>query len=179
MANKADCNFPKLQELLTTQEINKTNNISKITDKIYLGDEEGATNFEFLKEEKIHYVLSLNPDPPKYPNDMNINHIVLDIEKNLKNNFVNNIKKCFEFIENADKIFIHCSMGINRGPAIIIGYLMWKTHSSYEDAFEFVKKIRESIEPNNLFIIQLHKFEKSLKNNNYDLTKIEVKSNNK
>ena len=34
-------------------------------------------------------------------------------------------------------------MGINRGPAIIIGYLMWKTHSSYDDAFEYVKKIRE------------------------------------
>ena len=63
-------------------------NISKITDKIYLCDEEGATNLEFFKEENIHYVLSLIPNPPKYPNDMNINLMFLDIEKNLKNNFV-------------------------------------------------------------------------------------------
>ena len=106
---------------------------------------------------------------------MKINFMHLDIEENLKSNIIYYIKKCFEFIDSADKIYVHCSMGINRSPAIIIGYLMWKTHTSYDDVFEYIKKRRNCIEPNNLFIIQLHKFENLLKNNNYDLNKIEVK----
>ena len=179
MANKGDENIPKLQELLTKEATIQSNNISKITDKIYLGDEEGANNLEFLKEEKINFVLSIIQNPPKYPEEMNINLMHLDIEDNLKNNIIYYIKKCFEFIEKADKIYVHCSLGINRGPAIIIGYLMWKTHSSYDDVFEYIKKRRDCIEPNNLFIIQLHKFENLLKSNNYDLKKIEVKSKNK
>jgi protein-tyrosine phosphatase len=63
---------------------------------------------------------------------------------------------------------------MNRSAAIVIGYLMWKTHSSYDDVFDYVKKRRECIELNNLFIMQLHKFQNLLKNNNYNIQKIEV-----
>ena len=56
---------------------------------------------------------------------------------------------------------------------------MWKTHSSYDDVFEFVKKRRDCIELNNLFIIQLNKFQKLLKNNDYNLNNIEIKKKSK
>ena len=174
MENNEEGVIPKLDQLLTTEEIKNSNNISKITDKIYLGDEEGAKDFEFLKTEEIHYVLSIIPNPPKYPDDMNINLMHLDIKESLTININYYIKKSIEFIEKADKIYVHCSCGVNRSAAIIIGYLMWKTHSSYEDVFDYVKKRRDCIEPNNLFIIQLHKFQTLLKNNNYNLEKIEL-----
>ncbi len=64
MENNGDLNIPKLDQLLTTEEIHKSNNISKITDKIYLGDEEGATQFDFMKEENIHNIISIVPNPP-------------------------------------------------------------------------------------------------------------------
>ena len=179
MENNENGEIPKLEELLTTEEIKQSNNISKITDKIYLGDEDGAKDFGFLKTEQIHNVLSIVPNPLKYPDDMNINLMHLDIEEKCISNIINYLKKCIKFIDNGDKIYVHCSCGINRSPAIIIGYLMWKTHSNYDDAFDYVKKRRDCIEPNNLFIMQLHKFQNLLKNNNYNLEKIIVNSKTK
>ena len=174
MENNGEEAIPKLEQLLTTEEIKKSNNISKITDKIYLGNEEGTLDFDFLKTEQIHNVLSIIPNPPTYPEDMNINVMHLDIDESLTININYYIIKCIDFIDKADKIYVHCSCGVNRSPAIIIGYLMWKTHSSYGEVYDFVKKRRECIEPNNLFIIQLNKFQNLLKTNNYNIQKIEV-----
>ena len=175
MENYEDGAIPKLEELLTTAETNKSKNICKITDKIYLGDEEGASDFDFLKKEQIHYILSIIPNPPKYPEEMNINIKLLDIEESLKVNIISYLKQCIQFIDNADKILVHCSCGVNRSSAIVIGYLMWKTHSSYDDVFEYVKQRRDCIEPSNLFVIQLHKFHNLLVNNNYNIERIQVK----
>ena len=52
---------------------------------------------------------------------------------------------------------------------------MWKTHSTFEAAYRFVKKTRPEIDPNNGFRRQLKKFEKLLEENNYDLNKINSK----
>ena len=178
MENNEDGEIPKLNELLTTEPIKNSNNISKITDKIYLGDEEGASDFDYLKKEKIHYVLSIISNPPKYPEDMNINIMHLDIGDNIKVNIINYLQQCIKFIDNADKIYVHCSCGVNRSPSIVIGYLMWKTHSSYDNVFEYVKQRRECIEPSNLFVIQLRKFHNLLINNNYNVEIIQVKPKN-
>ena len=50
---------------------------------------------------------------------------------------------------------------------------MWKKHSSYFDTFQFVKKIRNSINPNGGFTQQLKIFDKLLKDNKYDLNQID------
>lgn len=176
MENNGDLNIPKLDQLLTTEEIHKSNNISKITDKIYLGDEEGATQFDFLKEENIHNIISIVPNPPQYPEDMKMNVMHLNIEDSLAINIIKYIKNSIDFIDKADKIYIHCNCGINRGPAIAIGYLIWKTHTSYNEVFDYVKKRRDCIELNTLFIIQLDKFHNLLEKNNYNLQKVEIKS---
>ena len=54
MENNCEATLPKLEQLLTTEEIKKSNKINKITDTIYLGDEEGALDYDFLKTEQIH-----------------------------------------------------------------------------------------------------------------------------
>ncbi len=179
MKNNQDGNIPKLDELLTTEEIKISNNISKITDKIYLGDEEGAKELDFFKTEQIHYVLSIVKTPPIYPQDMNINLLNLNMEEFLPTNIINFIKKSINFIDKADKIYIHCTCGINRSSAILIGYLMWKTHASFDDVYNYVKKRRDCIEPINPFIIQLKKFQNLLIKNNYDYEKIIVNTRTK
>lgn len=40
---------------------------------------------------------------------------------------------------------------------------MWKTHSTFNEAYSFVKKIRPEIDPNNGFRRQLKTFENLLK----------------
>ena len=49
--------------------------------------EEGALDYDFLKIEQIHYSLSIVPNPPPYPVDMNINVMHLNIEESLTINY--------------------------------------------------------------------------------------------
>ena len=53
---------------------------------------------------------------------------------------------------------------------------MWKAHCSYYDAYFFVKSRRPFIDPNDGFLRQLKIFEDLLKNNEYDLNKIDFNS---
>ena len=168
----------KLDELLTKKEIKKSNNIDKITDKIYLGDIEGATDFNYFKREQIHNVISIVNEPPEYPEEMKINQKSFKIEDRFNYNIIQYFKECIDFIENSDKIYIHCLFGISRSATIVIAYLMWKTHSNFEDTYNYIKKRRPKVEPNNGFISQLKQFETLLKNNNYKLENINFKSIN-
>ena len=175
MTNNGSLNIPKLEELITNDTTEKINDIDKITDRIYLGDEEAASKFENLKELNIKNVLSITDSPPKYPDELQLNHKSINFEDSLSVNIIPYLKESIEFIENSDKIFIHCSCGVDRSPTIIIGYLMWKTHSSYDDVFNNIKEKRNCIEPNNLSVMKLHKLDKLLKQNNYQLEKIDMK----
>ena len=52
---------------------------------------------------------------------------------------------------------------------------MYKTKKDYYPTYFFVKNKRKFISPNEGFVAQLLKFEKLLKENNYDLSKINFK----
>ena len=175
MANKENENIPKLTDLLTKEKITNSNNIDKITNKIYLGSEEGAKEYDFLKSEQIHNIISIIPEIHNFPEEMNMKCLHLSTENCLATSFFKTLKECIKFIENSDKVFIHCSCGIDRSPTIIIGYLMWKTHSSYDEVYNYVKEKRNCIEPNNLSVMKLHKLDGLLKKNNYQLDKVEMK----
>ena len=174
MENKENEIIPKLTELLTTEKIATSNHIDKITDKIYLGCEEGLNEYDFFKTEKIHNIISITPEIHKFPEEMNIKSLNLD-DNCLATKFFKFLKQCIEFFENSDKVYIHCSCGIDRSPTITIGYLMWKTHSSYDEVYKYVKEKRNCIEPNSLSVMRLHKLDKLLKQNNYQLDKIDMK----
>lgn len=52
--------------------------------------------------------------------------------------------------------------GYSRSPTIIIAYLMKKNNMGFEDAFNYVKEIKQDIHPNDGFIEKLKYFEKRL-----------------
>ena len=107
---------------------------------------------------------------------MKIRQKNLRIEDSSRNNIIQYFPECIDFIENSDKIYIHCLFGISRSSTIVIAYLMWKTLSNFQEVYNFVKKRRNIIEPNKGFIIQLKQFEELLISNDYDLLKIDFKS---
>ena len=164
---------PELDKLLTNRNPISTDFIDRITDKIYLGGLEGATDLVFLSEEKITHVLSLLDWKIEVPKNLNITHKLINISDIESSNLFQYFKECIEFIENANKIYIHCMCGVSRSPSIVIAYLLWKTHCSYYDAYYFVKNRRRFIYPNEGFVEQLKLFEKLLKEKNYDLNKID------
>lgn len=73
--------------------------------------------------------------------------------------------ECFQFIEEGLKsggVLVHCMAGISRGPAIVIGYLMYKHLMTLNEAYELVKEKRPLIKPNKGFLEQLQELEKKL-----------------
>ena len=167
-----DKNIPSLESLLSEKELGMSYNIDKITNNIYLGNIKGLSEKEYLKTEKIKSILSLTKETPKVDDELNINQKILPIDDLYSENIIKYFKECIEFIDNNGKIFIHCECGVSRSATIVIAYLMWKTHSTFEAVYSFVKKTRPEIDPNNGFRRQLKKFQQLLEENNYDLNRI-------
>ena len=171
--NKSKQN-PALMKLLTDKNQIPSNSIDKITDKIYLGEMDGLEDHNYFSKEKITHIISLIDIKIDNLKDLNITQkSIVDIEDTDNAKLYKYFKECIEFIESADKIFIHCMCGVSRSPSIVIAYLLWKTHCSYYDAYYFVKNRRRFIYPNEGFVEQLKLFEKLLKEKNYDLNKID------
>ena len=153
------------------------NPVNKITEKIYLGNIDGARNTQFFKKEKITHIISLAGKmfTPIYDKNIIQFQKIIDIEDDWKENIIKYFKECFEIIEKANKIFIHCMAGVSRSATIVISYLMWKEKKSLEETLKKVKEKR-FVSPNFGFMEQLKIFEKLLKENNYDLNKIDLNS---
>ena len=62
--NNTKKKIPKLDELISKDAPSELKDIDKITDKIYLGDDEGALKIENFEIEKIYNVLSITDSPP-------------------------------------------------------------------------------------------------------------------
>ena len=146
--------------------------MNKITDKVYLGDCDGADDEENIKRNNIKRVLSCMGDlSPKYK-DKSIIQKIIEVDDFPETNIIQYFKDSIKFIEESDKVFVHCFAGVSRSATLVIAYFMWKNKISYNESFELVKKNRR-IGPNMGFRNQLLIFEKKLKEANYDLDKID------
>lgn len=63
------------------------------------------------------------------------------------------------------KILVHCALGISRSPIVVIAFVMKRLGMKFEEAYEFVKKKRSIIRPNDGFCQQVRQMEESLMNN--------------
>ncbi|KAI5057424.1 hypothetical protein GOP47_0027439 [Adiantum capillus-veneris] len=60
-----------------------------------------------------------------------------------------------EVREQGDRVFVHCCQGVSRSTTLVIAYVMWKEHKSFEEAFQDVKAARGVANPNMGFACQL------------------------
>ena len=141
----------------------------KITDKIYLGNEDTARDKSILNQLNISNILICAEGCEKFfPNEFK--YKILYIDDAIDENILTWLKEAFEFIDSSvNNIYIHCAMGISRSPAIVIAYLMYKNKMKYEEAYDFVRDKRKVINPNSGFREQLKKLEKILEDNKYIL----------
>ena len=146
--------------------------MDKITDKVYLGDCFGADDETKLKQNNIKRVLSCMGDLSPVYKDKSIKQKIIKLDDNEQTNIIQYFKDSIKFIEESDKVFVHCFAGVSRSATLVIAYFMWKNHKPYKEVYEFVNKHR-SIGPNFGFRKQLLILEKKLKESNYDLDKID------
>jgi protein-tyrosine phosphatase len=58
-------------------------------------------------------------------------------------------------LQKKKKVMVHCKAGMSRSSALVIGYFMIEHKWQYEEAYEYVKKRRPIIAPNEGFVRQL------------------------
>jgi dual specificity phosphatase 12 len=164
--------YEDLMNRKMTNELKRTDfypQIDKITEKIYLGNHDGAREREKLKELGVTNILICGFFLWQYHKDEFI-YGELDLKDDLTQDIYKYFIEAIQFIESSiGNIYIHCQKGISRSSSIVIAYLMWKNQWSYKEARSFVKARRDIVNPNDNFEKQLISFETYLLNNNFKL----------
>ena len=136
-----------------------TNPIDHIIDNIYLGDFRTADDINLLKEYNITHIINCAFNlPNKFPNEITYKRLDLRDEPNQP--IIEKLEEAYEFIkENKDKnIFIHCVFGKSRSGSVVIFYIMKEKKLNFQDAKNYVKNIRNIVEPNSGFELELNKY---------------------
>ena len=150
------------------------NDMDKITENVWLGNIEAAININNLKKEGITKVLCLmDYGGTTYAEEDKLNQKIFEISDIPTQNIIKYFGKCFDFIKGNEKILVHCMAGASRSATVVIAYVMWSQKKSYDEAYKLVKGERPIITLNGGFKDQLKMFEKLLKDNDYDLNKID------
>ena len=150
------------------------NDMDQITDKVWLGNIEAASNVNNLKKEGIKKVLSvIDFGVPSYTEEDKMNHKSFRVTDIPSQNIIQYFGECINFIKGNDKILVHCMAGASRSATIVIAYVMWEQKMPFKEALDFVSKKRSCVFPNCGFKDQLKIFEKLLKDNDNDLNKID------
>ena len=144
--------------------------------KLWLGSFDPG-NVNALKEKGITKILSLmDGDSSNFSyKDQGFNQKIINIMDYDTENIIQYFGECINFIKGKEKILVHCMAGASRSATIVIAYLMWTQKMDYEKAIQFVKDKRFIVFPNYGFRKQLKQFEKLLKENDYDIDKINFK----
>ena len=154
--------------------IDSTNDMDHITEYLWLGNFKSANNINNLKKEGIKKILTImDKTAPFYLKKDNFNHKIIKVSDMPTSNIIRHLGECLNFIKGNDKILVHCMSGASRSASIVIAYIMWDHKKTFDDAFNFVNKIRPVAFPNFGFREQLKIFEKLLKENDYDINKID------
>ncbi|KAH3759083.1 Dual specificity protein phosphatase 16 [Pelomyxa schiedti] len=76
------------------------------------------------------------------------------------------LDKCFSFINEArnshGRVLVHCSLGVNRSPTVVIAYLMCHCGMTLQQAYTHVLGKRNAISPHELYFIQLQQLDERL-----------------
>ena len=143
-----------------------SNPIDHIIDNIYLGDFRTADNIDILKEHNITHIINCAFNlPNKYPEQ--ITYKRLELRDETDQPIIEKLEEAYQFIkENKDKnIFVQCVFGKSRSASVVIFYIMKEKKLNFNEAKNFVKNIRQIVEPNSGFENELNRYyEEHIKN---------------
>ena len=131
--------------------------IDHIIDNIYLGDFRTADNIDILRQYNITHIINCAFNlPNKYPDQITYKRLELRDEPDQP--ILERLEEAYQFIkENKDKnIFVHCVFGKSRSASVVIFYIMKEKKMNFQEAKNFVKNIRNIVEPNSGFESELN-----------------------
>ncbi|KAL9959665.1 hypothetical protein ACROYT_G033005 [Oculina patagonica] len=140
----------------------------QILPHLYLGSEKDSSDLEILKKYGISYILNVTHDKPNsFEHLPGFKYKKLPVEDNWRANLSDMFPEAFEFIEEGITqnrgVLIHCLAGVSRSVTVTIAYLISALNMTLNEAYDFVKQRKPSVNPNLNFMGQLLEFERQLR----------------
>mgnify|MGYP001207513370 CR=1 FL=1 len=112
-------------------------------------------HFEFLKLNKIKYILSLcnddeNKIPDQYKKHFSLHKCVLKDHYSKKDPKVEEYEKAIKLLReltNQGIVYVHCLAGIERSPLTCIGWLIIEKNLKADEAYDYLKEIHPMTNP--------------------------------
>jgi len=133
--------------------------------KLYLGSEENAFNEEQLLALGINHVLSVS-NSIKIIQGIDHEHFVMNDMGRTALDCV--LDRVYPFMERAqqaeNKLFVHCTLGQNRSPTVVIAFLMKNKGLTLYEAHKMLRKQRPLVQIHHNYAKMLLRLEKELYN---------------
>lgn len=132
-----------------------TEPLQHIIDNIYLGDYRAADNPTILSQYNITHIINCAFNLPcKYPQ---YKYLALNLKDEVTQEILDKMEESYQFIKqnSSSNILVHCVFGKSRSGSVVLYYLMKEKGMKYQEAYDFVHKIRSVLSPNEGFKRQL------------------------
>nr|DBA25932.1 TPA: hypothetical protein GDO54_010257 [Pyxicephalus adspersus] len=141
--------------------------LCKVIDSLLISNARAACKKELLITEGVTCCINISKRQPFPDHDLHTLRIpVFDHPlQNLSKHFDHCTDLIDSTIRSGGKCLVYCKHGRSRSATICIAYLMRCKNMTLMEAFQMVKRVRPSIEPNAGFWSQLESYEKSLQRN--------------
>lgn len=139
--------------------------ISQITDHIFISGISATTNLELLKRHGITHIISVisTPLPHQFPNDFTYYHFKAYDHEEFP------ISRILEFgallisdiLSSGGKVLVHCMAGVSRSVSVVLGYLIYSKFDNLrvDQLLAMVKQERPAARPNDGFMRELYRYE--------------------
>ena len=114
--------------------------------ELYIGDSDDASDHAKIESEEVDAVLKLTYETPEdgYPDSVEVyEYSMTDGPKNDRERFEQAVRKLLDLFENGETVFVHCSMGTSRSPAVSAAAIAVYEDVSFESALETIRESRE------------------------------------
>ena len=133
--------------------------MSKISEQIYLGSAQEATNKKWLIDHHISHIVNCTVEHQNYyPNVCN--YLKLNLydspQQPLDHVLDRTYKYILDAVEKGGTVLVHCHAGVSRSATIVLYFIMKIKGWSLEEAYRYLKSKRSIINPNKGFMYQLH-----------------------
>lgn len=132
---------------------------------VFLGAEADACNVQFLKENAITKVLTIQCKPlaNKFKRG-DIEYEFIQASDNAATDLKQYFHEAYEFLDSnyTGSTLVHCQQGISRSSTICLAFLMKKMKLNFDTCFRMLRLKRNCVSPNFAFLGQLKCWETEL-----------------
>ena len=137
-------------------KVSKDYNAAEVLKGLFLGGKELSQDCDRLKELGITHILNVTTESPNHFTD-EFTYLQLPIKDSPEEDLSESLRVGTEFIGKArsEGILVHCTVGMSRSAAFVLGYLMVAEKMSLKDAFVLLKRHRPITSPNKVCLMQV------------------------